>query len=124
GNLPDAKITFSNQTPMTTVEALQALDTVIAAQGIAMVFLGTQYVKAVPAKEATLEPGPIVELRPDQLPDSSSFLIYIVQLKKVPASQAGPSLAPFAKLPNSIVAIDGGTRSRPSSPSSLPNLPT
>src|SRR5438034_2253495 len=35
GNLPDLKITFSNQTPMTTVEALQALDTVIAAQGIA-----------------------------------------------------------------------------------------
>src|SRR5262245_51692337 len=30
GNLPDVKITFSNQTPMTAVEALQALDTVLA----------------------------------------------------------------------------------------------
>src|SRR5262245_54981714 len=73
-NLPDIKITFSNQSPMTSVEALQALDTVLAAQGIAMVFLGTQYVKAVPAKEANLEPGPVVELDPEQLPDSSSYL--------------------------------------------------
>src|SRR2546430_10501005 len=32
-NLPDVKVTFSNQTPMTSVEALQALDTVLAAQG-------------------------------------------------------------------------------------------
>ena len=29
-NLPDVKITFSNQTPMTRVEVLQALDTVFA----------------------------------------------------------------------------------------------
>src|SRR4051794_40789802 len=32
GNLPDVKITFSNQTPMRAVEVLQALDTVLAAQ--------------------------------------------------------------------------------------------
>jgi len=108
---------------MTTVEALQALDTVLAAQGIAMVFLGTQYVKAVSAKEAFLEPGPVVELRPDQLPDSSSFLIYIVKLNKVAVPQAAPALSSFAKLPNSIVAIGAVTGSRPSSQSSLPNLP-
>src|SRR2546426_2070562 len=66
---------------MTAVELLQALDTVLAAQGVAMVFLGTQYVKAVSAKQAHLESGPVVELQPEQLPDSSSFLIYIVRLR-------------------------------------------
>jgi len=120
GNLPDIKVTFSNQTPMTAVEALQALDTVLAAQGIAMVFLGTQYVKAVVAKEAHLEPGPVVELKREQLPDSSSFLIYIVTLKNVKGSQALPALQPFAKLPNSIIMIGG---SPPPSKSGLQNLP-
>jgi len=38
GNLPDVKITFSNQTPMTTVEILQALDTVLAAQASRLFF--------------------------------------------------------------------------------------
>jgi len=121
-NLPDAQITFSNQTPMTSVEVLQALDTVLAAQGVTMVFLGTQYVKAVPAREAHLEPGPVVELKPEQLPDSSSFLIYIVKLKNVKASQALPALAAFAKLPNSIISIGSGGNA-PSSKAGLPNLP-
>jgi len=122
GNLPDIKITFSNQTPMTPVEILQALDTVLAAQGIAMVCLGTQYVKAVLAKEAYLEPGPILELKPDQLPDSSSFLIYILQLKKVRAADAAPSLQPFSKLSSSIIAINGGNRNPPPG-GALANLP-
>jgi type II secretory pathway component GspD/PulD (secretin) len=119
-NLPDIKVTFSNQTPMTAVEALQALDTVLAAQGVTMVFLGTHYVKAVSATEAHLEPGPIVELKPEQLPDSSSFLIYIVKLKDGKGSQAPHALQPFAKFPNSIIMIGG---SLPPSKSGLPNLP-
>jgi type II secretory pathway component GspD/PulD (secretin) len=112
GSLPDVKITFSNQTPMTGVEILQALDTVLAAQGITTVFLGTQYVKMVPAKEAPMESAPIIELQPAQLPDSSSYLIYIVKTKNIRPSQVTAALQPFAKMPNSIIAIDGA-RNRP-----------
>lgn len=123
GNLPDVKITFSNQTPMSAVEVLRALDTVLAAQDITTVYLGTQYVKVVPAKDASMEPGPVIELPPDQLPDSSSFLIYIVKLKRVANSRAVVALSPFAKLPNSIVGIGSGSVSGPSAKASLPNLP-
>ena len=119
GNLPEVKFTFSNQTPMTGVEILQALDTLLAAQGITTVYLGTQYVKVVPAKEAPQESGPVIELSPDQLPESSSFLVYIVKLKNVTPSQAAPALQPFAKLPNSIITIGSG-RSGPQA--SKPNL--
>jgi hypothetical protein len=120
--LPNPRITFSNQTPMTAVELLQALDTVLASQGLAMVFLGTQYVKVVPEGLAHLEAGPIVELQPDQLPDSSSFLIYIMKLKKVTAKDAASALQPFAKLPNSIVAIGGRSTSKPPAGASVPGL--
>jgi type II secretory pathway component GspD/PulD (secretin) len=121
-NLPDVKITFSNQTPMSTVEVLRALDTVLAAQGITTVMLGTEYVKVVPAKDAAMEPGPVIELPLDQLPDSSSFLIYIVKLKKVSPMDVAKALGAFAKLPNSIIVInpDGGQRL---SKSSVPNPP-
>ena len=123
GNLPDVKFTFSNQTPMSTVEILQALDTLLAAQGVTTVFLGTQYVKVVPAREAHLEPGPVVELQPDQLPDSSSLLIYIVKLKNVKAMEAVQALQPFAKLPNSIIAVGAGGGKPPGTKAALPNLP-
>ena len=122
-NIPDVKVTFFNQTPMTAVEVLQALDTVLAAQGIAMVYLGTQYAKVVQAKDAHLEASPVVELRPDQLPDSGSFVVYIVKLRKVTTSQAAPALQPFARLPNSIVAIGPGSSNRSAPASTLPNLP-
>lgn len=122
-NLPDLRITFSNQTPMMSVEVLQALDTVLAAQGVTMVCIGTQYTKAVSSKEAHLEPGPVVELKPEQLPDSSSFLTYIVKLRNVKASQALPALMPFARMPNSIMSIGSGAGNAPPSKAGLPNLP-
>jgi len=123
GNLPDVKITFSNQTPLTRVEVLRALDTVLAAQGIATIPLGTQFLKVVLAKEAPLEAGPVIELPPDQLPDSSSYLIYIVKTKNVAPRRASPALQPFAKLPNSIIAIDSGATGPPASKANLPILP-
>ena len=122
-NLPEVKITFSNQTSMGAVEVLQALDTVFAAQGCTTVVLGTQYVKIVSAKDASAEPGPIVELRPDQLPESSSFLIYFVKKKNITPSQAVPALSPFTKLPNSILAIAPPNSNNKPSKGALPGLP-
>jgi type II secretory pathway component GspD/PulD (secretin) len=106
-NVPDIKVTFENATPLTRVELLQALDNVLAANNIAMIYLGTKYVKAVPAAQAPQEPGPVVELPPDQLPESSSYLTYIVKLRNIPPEQAIPIMQPFAKLPNSIVGTKG-----------------
>lgn len=102
-----AKITFENATPMTRVEALQALDNVFAAQNITMVCLGTRYVKVVPSAQAPQEPGPVVELPWQELPDSSSYLTYIAKLKYIAPEQAVSALQPFAKMPNSIVAMKG-----------------
>jgi len=121
-----AKITFENAAPLTRIEALQALDNVLAEQGVVMVYLGSQYVKAVSVREAPSEPGPILEVPWRQLPESSSFITYITHLKTPKTDEPGilqrvmnPSkptnvnhraenivsrLTPFAKLPNSIVA--------------------
>jgi type II secretory pathway component GspD/PulD (secretin) len=107
-NLPEVKVTFSNQTPMTRPEVLQALDTVLAAQGITMVALGTQYAKVVTERAAGTEVAPIFEGRAEDLPDSSSLVVFIVNAKTTTASQAAAALAPFAKLPNSLIAIPPG----------------
>jgi len=88
------KITFDNQTPLTRTEALQALDNVLAANGIVMVYFGTQYVKVIAPSEVGSETGPVIELPPERLPESSSFLVYLVKLKHVRPEDAVPVLVP------------------------------
>ena len=105
GNLPDAKITLRNETPWTRVEALRALDTALAQNNVTMILLGSRFVKAVPAREAASESAPVIDLRAEQLPDSSSYIIYIVKLEHRRSVEVSPVLQPFAKMSNSIVAM-------------------
>ena len=106
-NVPDAKVTFENTTAMTRAEALQALDNVLASQNIVMVYLGTRYVKAIPVAQAPQEAGPIIETPWEDLPDSSSFLTYVVRPKHITPMEATSILQPFARFPNSIIGVKG-----------------
>lgn len=107
GKLPPAKITVLNETPLTRREALQLLDTALAQQGITMILLGTKFVKATPSAQAVVEAGPVIELPADQLPESSSYLTYVVELKWASPREIAPAIAPLANMPgNSIMAID------------------
>lgn len=99
-------ITFRNEHPVSRREALQALDTVLAEAGVVMIPLGSRYMKAVSPKQAASEPAPVVELPADQLPESNSYLTYIVALRHRRPSSVLPMLQPFARMPNSIVSND------------------
>jgi type II secretory pathway component GspD/PulD (secretin) len=105
-NLPLTKITLRSARAATTITALQMLDTALAQNGIAMIPQGTDIVKAVPANAAGVEAVPICELAPHELPDSQSYICYVVQLKERLPRDLAQALQPFAKLPNSILGID------------------
>jgi type II secretory pathway component GspD/PulD (secretin) len=105
GNLPNVKITLTTQTRLTHREALQTLDTVLAASSIVMIPMGTQHMKAVPVAQASTEGAPVVELPPDQLPDSGTYITYFIKLKAFEPQEAVHVLQPFSKLPNSILAV-------------------
>jgi general secretion pathway protein D len=106
GTLPRPFISVRNQTPLTRVQALQLLDTVLAQNGIAMVLAGDTAVKAVPNAMAASESPPEIMLPREALPDSGSFMCRTVQVKKVRPSEVIPVLAPFAKSPNALLPID------------------
>lgn len=105
GLLPSPTITVRNQTPLTRIEALQLLDTVLAQNGIAMVLAGETAVKAVPQAMAITEAPPEITLPLEELPDSGSFMIRTVKLKNVRAVEVLPVLQPFAKTPNALFPI-------------------
>lgn len=107
--LPNARITIVNETPLARHEALQALDTILAQNNVTMIPFGTKFVKAVPVGQAPTEPAPVIELPADQLPDSSSYMVYVVELTSRKPNDILPAIQPFAKMPNSILTIpDGG----------------
>jgi len=106
GWLPEAKINLRTATPLNPIETLQALDTVLAHHGIAMVLSGDKTVKAVPANQATSESPPEIDLPWQLLPDSSSMMTRTVHLKNLKPSLCVSAVIPFSKQPNSIVVLD------------------
>ncbi len=110
GPLPGPAISVRNQTPLNRVQALQLLDTVLAANGIAMVLAGDSAVKAVPAAQAMSEAAPNITLPLELLPDSGSFMSRTVQLQKIRPSEIMPVLQPFVKTPNALLPIDSSNQ--------------
>lgn len=107
GPLPSVSITLRTQTPLSRIETLQMFDTVLAQNGIAMVLAGELAAKAVPANQAVAESPPEIMLPWPLLPDSGSCMSRTVHVEHFKPSEVVPVLQPLAKLPNSIIAIDG-----------------
>lgn len=105
--LPAASIVLKTETPLTKSEAIEALQTVLALNGISVVNIGDKFVKVMPAEQAGTAGAAFNDAPAGQLPDLGAYVTHIVQLKYVKPSEMVPILQPFAKLPNSIVPIDG-----------------
>jgi general secretion pathway protein D len=104
--LPPAKIILHTETSLTRSEVIQALQAVLALNGVALINIGDKFVKAVPATQANQEAAPFNKETAAQLPDVGQYVTHIVQLKYVKPSEMTPILQPFAKLQNSILSID------------------
>ena len=104
--LPTAQIVLKTETPLTKTEAIQALQAVLALNGISVVNVGDKFVKVVPSEQANTVGAEFNYSDVTNLPDLGSYVTRIVQLKNVKPSEMVPILQPFAKLANSIISID------------------
>lgn len=106
GNVPAAKITLKTQTPLTKTETIQALQAVLALNGIAVINVGDKFVKVIPVAEANSAGAELNESPVDKIPDLGSYITHITQLKYVKPSLMVPLIQPFAKLQGGLFAID------------------
>ena len=104
--LPSAQIVLRTETPLTKTEAIQALQAVLALNGIALVNVGDKFVKVLPIDQANSAGAKIDHGDASQLPEMGSYVTHIVQLKYVKPSLMAPLIQPFAKLANAIFPID------------------
>ncbi|HUC85481.1 MAG TPA: secretin N-terminal domain-containing protein [Candidatus Acidoferrales bacterium] len=106
GALPDAKIILKTQTPLTKTEAIQALQAVLALNGVSLVNMGEKFVKVVPSDQAGGMGGAIDHESVSNIPSLGSYITRVVQLHYVKPSEMVNVVQPFARL-NSILPIDG-----------------
>ena len=84
--LPPAQIILRTETPLTKTEAIQALQAVLALNGIALVNVGDKFVKVLPVDQANSAGAKIDHGEASQLPEMGSYVTHIVQLKYVKPS--------------------------------------
>jgi general secretion pathway protein D len=104
--LPSAQIVLRTETPLTKTEAIQALQAVLALNGIALVNVGDKFVKVLPVDQANSAGAKIDRSDATQLPDLGSYVTHIVQLKYVKPTAMVPLITPFAKMPNAAIPLD------------------
>jgi len=105
-SLPPTKISVKNRLPLTRIEALQTLDSALAQNSITMIPQGTKFVKAVAAAQAGQEAAPVLDWPAYQLPDCGTYIQYMIEVKHCRPRDIVPALQPFAKMPQSILAVD------------------
>jgi general secretion pathway protein D len=105
-SLPNASIVLKTQTPLTKKEAIEALQAVLALNGIAVINVGDKFVKVVPVADAPASGAAISDTSVTNLPELGSYVTHIVQLHYVKPSDMAKVIEPFAKL-KSIIPLDG-----------------
>jgi general secretion pathway protein D len=104
--LPSAQIVLKTETPLTRSEAIQALQAVLALNGISVVNVGDKFVKVLPMDQANTAGAEFNQSDATNLPNLGSYVTHIVQLKYTKPSEMVPIIQPFARLANSILPID------------------
>ena len=105
--LPAPTITLTTRGQLTVREGIQALEAVLALNGITMVSVGDKFVKAMPEAQGNTAGARFDTNSAAQLPELGQYITHVVQLKYAKPSELVPVLTPFIKIPNAILAIDG-----------------
>ncbi len=103
--LPGAQIILKTESPLTKSEAIQALQAVLALNGISLVNIGDKFVKVLPSDQAAGAGAPLDYSSATNLPEMGSYVTHIVQLQHLKPSEVVPIITPFARL-NSIISLD------------------
>ncbi len=104
--LPNPSIFLKTQGQLTVREGIQALEAVLALNGIAIVNVGDKFAKVVPEAQGGSLAGPFATNSAASLPDLGQYVTEVVQVTNVKPSEVIPVLQPFVKVPNGILPVD------------------
>lgn len=104
--LPAASVTLKNQQELSRAEAIQALESVLALNGITMINVGDKFVSAVPTQQALTEGAAFSSVDAKNLGELGQFVTKIVQVTNALPSEVAAVIQTFGKVQGGIVPID------------------
>jgi len=104
--LPAASVTLKNQQELSRAEAIQALESVLALNGITMIDVGDKFVSAVPTQQALTEGAAFSSVDAKDLGELGQFVTKIVQVTNALPSEVAAVIQTFGKVQGGIVPID------------------
>jgi general secretion pathway protein D len=106
GPLPETKIILHTQDNLTKSEVIEAIEAVLAINGISVIKVGDKFLKVLPSDQANTAGAELDRSGTTNLPDIGSYVTHITQLKYVKPTIMIPLIQPFAKLPGGLTGID------------------
>ncbi len=101
--LPAASITLKNQQELSREEAIQALESVLALNGITMIDVGDKFVSAVPTQQALTEGAAFSKEETKDLAELSQFVTKVVQVTNALPSEVAQVIQTFGKIQGGVV---------------------
>ncbi len=98
--------TLKTKTPLTKLETIQAIDSLLALNGIAIIPTGDKFLTVVPMASALQEGAAFNTNSVGDLPEASQYITKIIQVTNAKPSEVIAAIQPFAKLPGGILPID------------------
>ena len=105
-NFDQVKLTLNTKTPLTEREFLQAIDSLLALNQIAVIATGEKFLTVVPMAAALQEGAAFNTNSVGELPEASQYITKIIQVTNAKPSEIIAAIQPFAKLPGGILPID------------------
>ncbi len=105
-NFDQIKITLYTKTPLTRAESIQAIDSILALNSIAVIPTGEKFLTVVPMAAALQEAAAFNTNSMRELPEASQYITKIIQVTNAKPSEIVAAIQPFAKLPGGILPID------------------
>lgn len=103
---PNTPISLITKTPLTRMESIQAIDSILALNSIAVIPTGEKFLTIVPMAAALQEGAAFNTNMARDLPEASQYITKIVQVTNAKPSEVVAAIQPFAKVPGGILPID------------------
>ncbi|MBI3875171.1 MAG: hypothetical protein HY300_04270 [Verrucomicrobia bacterium] len=100
-------INLKSQTELTVEEAIQAIDSMLALNGVVTIPVGEKFITIVPQANSPQEAAAFnTSTNAADLPEAGQYITKVIQLKEVKPSEIVPVIQPFAKVQGGILPID------------------
>jgi general secretion pathway protein D len=104
--LPQVSVTLRSARPLPKEEAVQALESVLALNGVSLINVGEKFVTAVQTQQALMQGAAFSKMEGKDLAELGQFVTKMVRLTNALPSEVAQAIQTFGQIQGGVVPID------------------